>query len=141
MNRKNIVVGLVVLLLLLFVDSKFNLLVFKEKPNSTASNNCRVVDELKNLNSAINSKDYKNIATSLKRLQFRLTIAYGLETGLAGLGSKSKSPEASKLSIDLDSARKEFGKFNNLNENEIVSNIPKIQESLNKAEKTLKSSC
>jgi CRISPR/Cas system CSM-associated protein Csm2 small subunit len=115
--------------------------LFKEKSISSASNNCRVVDELKNLKSSIDSKDYKNIAINLQRLQFRLTIAYGLETGLSGSRLNSKPVPASRLSKDLDVARKEFGKFSNLTQSEIATKIPEIMNSLKNAEYSLKSSC
>jgi len=140
MNRKIVIYSLIILIFVI-ADSKFNILLFKEKSISSASNNCRVVDELKNLKSSIDSKDYKNIAINLQRLQFRLTIAYGLETGLSGSRLNSKPVPASRLSKDLDVARKEFGKFSNLTQSEIATKIPEIMDSLKNAENSLKSSC
>ena len=125
-------------LLFLFADSRYKILFFDEKPNSSS---CRVIDDLKDLSMALESSSIREIDSGIKKVRLNLTIAYGLETGLPGFESKSNSSKVSKLSKDLDSARKEFDKYKSLDESEINSKIPLVKESLKKTENLLKSHC
>lgn len=128
-------------LLFLFADSRYKILFFDEKPNSSASSSCRIIEDLSELSMALESSSIKEIDLGIKKVRFNLTVAYSLETGLPGLESKSSSDEVSKLSKDLELARKEFDRFKSLNESEIAGNIPLLQESLKKAKDLIKSHC
>jgi hypothetical protein len=128
-------------LLFLFADSRYKILFFDEKPNSSTSSSCRVIDNLRELSTALESKSIKEIDLGIKKVRFNLTVAYSLETGLSGFESKSNSDEESKLSRDLDLARKEFDRFKSLEESEIASKIPLVEESIKKTEDLLKSHC
>jgi hypothetical protein len=125
----------------LFIDSKFDLIFFKEKTNSTVSNNCKAIDELKNLESALESKGVEGISTAIKKVTLRLTLAYALETGFSGSETNSEPVKASKLSMNLDVARKEFSKFSQLTTSEISSKISEIQESVRSVKESLKDYC
>lgn len=128
-------------LLFLFADSRYKILFFDEKPNSSTSSSCRVIDNLRELSTALESKSIKEIDLGIKKVRFNLTVAYSLETGLSGFESKSNSDEESKFSRDLNLARKEFGSFGGLKESEISSKIPLVQESLKMTEELLKPYC
>jgi hypothetical protein len=128
-------------LLFLFADSRYKILFFDEKLNSSTSSSCRVIDNLRELSTALESKSIKEIDLGIKKVRFNLTVAYSLETGLSGFESKSNSEEESKLSRDLDLARKEFNRFKSLEESEISSKIPLVQESLKMTEELLKPYC
>lgn len=132
---------LLIALLFLFADSRFKILFFDEKPNSSASSSCRIIEDLSELSMALESSSIKEIDLGIKKVRFNLTVAYSLETGLPGLESTSSSDEVSKLSKDLDRARKEFDRFKSLNESEIAGNIPLLQESLKKTKDLIKSHC
>jgi hypothetical protein len=125
-------------LFFLFADSQYKILFFEEKPNSRG---CSLIDNLKELSIALESGNTKEIDLGIKKVRFNLTIAYGLETGLPGLESKSDSGEVSQLSKDLDTARKEFDKFSALEESEITRKIPLVESSLKKTQDLLKSYC
>ena len=125
-------------LLFLFADSRYKILFFDEKPNSSS---CRIIDDLNELSTALESKSIKEIDLGIKKVRFNLTVAYSLETGLSGLESNSSSNEESKLSRNLDLARKEFNRFKSLEESEIASKIPLVEESIKKTEDLLKSHC
>ena len=128
-------------LLFLFADSRYKVLFFDEKPNSSASSGCRIIEDLNELSIALVSKSIKEIDLGIKKVRFNLTVAYGLETGLSSFESKSSSNEESKLSRDLDLARKEFDRFKSLEESEIVSKIPLVEVSLKMTEELLKPYC
>lgn len=132
---------LLIALLFLFADSRYKILFFDEKPNSSASSTCRIIDNLRELSTALESKSTKEIDLGIKKVRFNLTVAYSLETGLPGLESKSSSDEESKLSKDLDRIRKEFDRFKSLEESEIASKIPLVEVSLTKTEDLLKPYC
>lgn len=132
---------LLIALLFLFADSRFKILFFDEKPNSSASSTCRIIDNLRELTTALESKSIKEIDLGIKKVRFNLTVAYSLETGLSGFESISNSDEESKLSRDLDLARKEFNRFKSLEGSEIANEIPSVEEIIKKTEDLLKSHC
>ena len=125
----------------LFVDSRLNLLIFKDKPSFNSSMNCSVLDEVKNLGDLLDSKDGKSIASSITKIKLRLNLAYGLETGFSGLLSKPKNFEESKLAASLNTAKKEFTRLGNLKESEIPGKIPEIEKFTKETESFLKSYC
>lgn len=116
-------------------------LFFDENSTLSTVKKCRIIDDLQNLNMALESRSIKEIDMGIKKVRFNLTIAYGLETGLPGFGSKSNSDQVSQLSRDLDLARKEFGRIGGLKESEIANKIPEVKESLEKTESILKPYC
>jgi hypothetical protein len=123
------------------VDSKFTILFFKDEPNFNTLINCSVIDRFKNLSDSLASKDGKNIAASISKLKLSLNIAYGAETGFSDLGMNSDPETMSKLGKSLLLVREEFSKFSNLNSNQIVAQIPKIEASAKYAESSLKDYC
>jgi hypothetical protein len=129
---------LLIALLFLFADSRYKILFFDEKPNSSS---CRIIDDLNELSTALESKSTKGIDLGIKKVRFDLTIAYGLETGLPGFESQLNSGEVSQLSKDLNTARKVFDKFSGLKESEITSKIPLVESSIKKTEDLLNSYC
>ena len=141
MKLKSLFIILVLVFGLLVVDSKFTILLFKDKPSFGASINCSVIDRFKNLSDALASKDGKNIAVSISKLKLSLNIAYSAETGFSDLGMNSDPETISKLGKSLLLVREEFSKFSNLNSDQIVSQIPKIEVTAKYAENSLKDYC
>ena len=129
---------LLVVFLFVFADSQYKILFFEEKTNSRS---CSLIDNLNELNSALESGNTKDIDLGIKKVRVNLTIAYGIETGLPGFESQSNSAQVSQLSKDLDTARKEFDRFSGLEESEITSKIALVESSIKKTEDLLKSYC
>lgn len=127
--------------LLILADSKFNVVFFKKEPNLKSVVYCSVVDEIKSLKIALESKDPKTIRLNLVRLENRLNFAYNFETGVYGLRSNSKSAKNSDFSKKLDVARKEFGSLKKIDESDLQSKIPEIVISVRSAEDSLESYC
>jgi hypothetical protein len=125
----------------LFVDSRLNLLIFKDEPSLNSSMNCSVLDEVENLGVLLDSKDGKSIASSITKIKLRLNLAYGLETGFSGLLSKPKDLKESKLAASLDTAKQEFTRLGNLKQSEIQDKLPEIQASVKSVEESLKGYC
>ena len=141
MKPKSLFLILVLVFGLLVVDSKFTILFFKDKPNFNTLINCSVIDRFKNLSDSLASKDGKNIAASISKLKLSLNIAYGAETGFSDLGMNSDPETMSKLGKSLLLVREEFSKFSNLNSDQIVAQISKIEASAKYAESSLKDYC
>jgi hypothetical protein len=124
-----------------FIDSRLNLLIFKEEPRLKSSMNCSVLEEVKNLDVFLDSKDSKGAASSISKIKLRLNLAYGLETGFSNLQSKPKATKESKLAAGLETAKKEFEKLGNLKESEIQGKITEIQKATKETESLLKPYC
>ena len=125
----------------MFIDSRLNLLIFKEEPSLKSSMNCSVLDEVKNLSVFLDSKDSKGAASSISKIKLRLNLAYGLETGFSNLQSKPKATKESKLAAGLETAKKEFTRLGNLKDREIQGKIPEIEKVSKETENLLKQYC
>ena len=135
-------VGSILLILgFLFLDSRLNLLIFKQEPSLKSSMNCSVLDEVKNLGVFLDSKDSKGVASSISKIKLRINLAYGLETEFSNLQSKLKASKESKLAAGLEKAKKEFDKLGNLKESEIQGKIPEIEKVTKETENLLKQYC
>ena len=141
MKLKSLFLILTLVFGFLVADSKFSILLFRDKSNFDTSINCRVIDRFKNLSDALDSKDGGKIASSINKLRLSLNIAYGFETGFSDLGMNSDPKITSKLGKSLLLVRKEFLRFSKLNSDQIVGQIPKIEASLKYAESALKDYC
>ena len=141
MKTKALVSSILLILGFVFIDSRLNLLIFKEEPSLKSSMNCSVLDEVKNLGVFLDSKDSKGAASSISKIKLRLNLAYGLETGFSNLQSKPKATKESKLAAGLETAKKEFEKLGNLKEIEIQVKIPEIQKATKETESLLKPYC
>ena len=141
MKTKAIVSSILLILGFVFIDSRLNLLIFKEEPSLKSSMNCSVLEEVKNLDVFLDSKDSKGAASSISKIKLRLNLAYGLETGFSNLQSKPKATKESKLAAGLETAKKEFEKLGNLKEIEIQVKIPEIQKATKETESLLKPYC
>ena len=125
----------------MFIDSRLNLLIFKEEPSLKSSMNCSVLDEVKNLGVLLESEDATSIASSISKIKLRLNLAYGLETDFSDLISKPKATKESKLAVGLETVKNKFEKLGNLKESEIQSKIPEIQKATKETESLLKPYC
>ena len=141
MKTKALVSSILLILGFVFIDSRLNLLIFKEEPSLKSSMNCSVLEEVKNLDVFLDSKDSKGAASSISKIKLRLNLAYGLETGFSNLQSKSKATKESKLVVGLETAKEEFEKLGNLKESEIQGKIPEIQKVTKETESLLKQYC
>ena len=141
MKTKALVSSILLILGFVFIDSRLNLLIFKEEPSLKSSMNCSVLEEVKNLDVFLDSKDSKGAASSISKIKLRLNLAYGLETGFSNLQSKPKATKESKLAAGLETAKKEFEKLGNLKEIEIQVKIPEIQKATKETESLLKPYC
>ena len=141
MKTKALVSSILLILGFVFIDSRLNLLIFKEEPSLKSSMNCSVLDEVKNLGVFLDSKDSKGAASSISKIKLRLNLAYGLETGFSNLQSKSKATKESKLVVGLETAKEEFEELGNLKESEIQGKIPEIQKVTKETESLLKQYC
>ena len=141
MKTKALVSSILLILGFVFIDSRLNLLIFKEEPSLKSSMNCSVLEEVKNLDVFLDSKDSKGAASSISKIKLRLNLAYGLETGFSNLQSKPKATKESKLAAGLETAKKEFEKLGNLKESEIQGKIPEIQKVTKETESLLKPYC
>ena len=141
MKTKAVITSILLILGFLFVDSRLNLLIFKEEPSLKSSMNCSVLDEVKNLSVFLDSKDSKGAASSISKIKLRLNLAYGLETGFSNLQSKSKAKKESKLAAGLETAKKEFTRLGNLKDREIQGKIPEIEKVSKETENLLKQYC
>ena len=103
--------------------------------------NCSVLDEVKNLDVFLDSKDSKGVAASISKIKLRINLAYGLETEFSNLQSKPKASKESKLAAGLEKAKKEFDKLGNLKESEIQVKIPEIEKVTKETENLLKQYC
>ena len=141
MKTKAVITSILLILGFLFVDSRLNLLIFKEEPSLKSSMNCSVLDEVKNLSVFLDSKDSKGAASSISKIKLRLNLAYGLETGFSNLQSKPKATKESKLAAGLETAKKEFTRLGNLKDREIQGKIPEIEKVSKETENLLKQYC
>ena len=141
MKTKALVSSILLILGFVFIDSRLNLLIFKEEPSLKSSMNCSVLDEVKTLGVFLDSKDSKGAASSISKIKLRLNLAFGLETGFSNLQSKPKATKESKLAAGLETAKKEFEKLGNLKEIEIQVKIPEIQKATKETESLLKPYC
>ena len=141
MKTKALVSSILLILGFVFIDSRLNLLIFKEEPSLKSSMNCSVLDEVKNLGVFLDSKDSKGAASSISKIKLRLNLAYGLETGFSNLQSKPKATKESKLVVGLETAKEEFEELGNLKESEIQGKIPEIQKVTKETESLLKQYC
>ena len=141
MKTKALVSSILLILGFVFIDSRLNLLIFKEEPSLKSSMNCSVLDEVKNLGVFLDSKDSKGAASSISKIKLRLNLAYGLETGFSNLQSKPKATKESKLVVGLETAKEEFEELGNLKESEIQGKIPEIQKVTKETESLLKPYC
>ena len=141
MKTKAVITSILLILGFLFVDSRLNLLIFKEEPSLKSSMNCSVLDEVKNLGVFLDSKDSKGAASSISKIKLRLNLAYGLETGFSNLQSKPKATKESKLAAGLETAKKEFTRLGNLKDREIQGKIPEIEKVSKETENLLKQYC
>ena len=141
MKTKALVSSILLILGFVFIDSRLNLLIFKEEPSLKSSMNCSVLDEVKNLGVFLDSKDSKGAASSISKIKLRLNLAYGLETGFSNLQSKPKATKESKLAAGLEKAKKEFEKLGNLKESAIQAKIPEIEKVTKETENLLKPYC
>ena len=141
MKTKALVSSILLILGFVFIDSRLNLLIFKEEPSLKSSMNCSVLEEVKNLDVFLDSKDSKGAASSISKIKLRLNLAYGLETGFSNLQSKSKATKESKLVVGLETAKEEFEELGNLKESEIQGKIPEIQKVTKETESLLKQYC
>ena len=141
MKTKALVSSILLILGFVFIDSRLNLLIFKEEPSLKSSMNCSVLEEVKNLDVFLDSKDSKGAASSISKIKLRLNLAYGLETGFSNLQSKPKATKESKLAAGLETAKKEFEELGNLKESEIQGKIPEIQKVTKETESLLKPYC
>ena len=141
MKTKALVSSILLILGFVFIDSRLNLLIFKEEPTLKSSMNCSVLDEVKNLGVLLESEDATSIASSISKIKLRLNLAYGLETGFSDLISKPKATKESKLAAGFEKAKKEFEKLGNLIVSEIQSKIPEIQKATKETESLLKPYC
>ena len=141
MKTKALVSSILLILGFVFIDSRLNLLIFKEEPSLKSSMNCSVLDEVKNLGVLLESEDAMSIASSISKIKLRLNLAYGLETGFSNLQSKPKATKESKLVVGLETAKEEFEELGNLKESEIQGKIPEIQKVTKETESLLKPYC
>ena len=141
MKTKALVSSILLILGFVFIDSRLNLLIFKEEPSLKSSMNCSVLDEVKNLSVFLDSKDSKGAASSISKIKLRLNLAYGLETGFSNLQSKPKATKESKLAAGLETAKKEFTRLGNLKDREIQGKIPEIEKVSKETENLLKQYC
>ena len=141
MKTKALVSSIFLILGFVFIDSRLNLLIFKEEPSLKSSMNCSVLEEVKNLDVFLDSKDSKGAASSISKIKLRLNLAYGLETGFSNLQSKPKATKESKLVVGLETAKEEFEELGNLKESEIQGKIPEIQKVTKETESLLKQYC
>ena len=72
MKTKALVSSILLILGFVFIDSRLNLLIFKEEPSLKSSMNCSVLDEVKNLGVFLDSKDSKGAASSISKIKLRL---------------------------------------------------------------------
>jgi hypothetical protein len=141
LKTKALATSILLILGFLFVDSRLNLLIFKQEPSLKSSMNCSVLDEVKNLVVLLESEDGKGVASSISKIKLRLNLAYGLETGFSNLQSKPKATKESKLAAGLETAKKEFEKLGNLKESEIQGKIPEIEKVAKETENFVKPHC
>ena len=141
MKTKALVSSILLILGFVFIDSRLNLLIFKEEPSLKSSMNCSVLDEVKNLGVFLDSKDSKGAASSISKIKLRLNLAYGLETGFSNLQSKPKATKESKLAAGLETAKKEFTRLGNLKDREIQGKMSEIEKVTKETESLLKQYC
>ena len=127
--------------LFLIADSRFNLLLFNEKPSLNRVVECEAVNQISNLEMALESEDPSAIAEGMRKMESRLRIALIFESGPSGLGTNLEPVKPSDIFRNIDSARREFREFSKLSESEIPSKIPEIQASVRSVKESLKGYC
>ena len=141
MKYKSVLLILGLVALFFIADSRFNLLPFNEKPSLSRVVECEAVNQVSNLEIALESEDPSSIAEGIRKMESRLRIALIFEPGPSGLGTNSAPVKASEIYKDIDSARKEFREFSKLSESEIPGKIPEIEASVKSVEESLKGYC
>ena len=141
MKFKSVLLILSLIALFFIADSRLNILPSDEKPSLGTVVECEAVNQVSNLEIALESEDPSAIAEGIRKMESRLRIALIFESGPSGIGTNSEPVKASEIYKDIDSARMEFREFSKLSESEIPGKIPEIQARVRNLKESLKGYC
>jgi hypothetical protein len=127
--------------LFLVLDSRAHFLFFKDEPSMASIAECRVSDEFKKLDSAIDSKNSESIAKSINIIIFNINVSYSFETKFQKFTVGIDQTKISLKAKKLDQVKIEFDKFSNMSNEDILKNLPRIRSAAKAAEDTLKGIC
>lgn len=141
MKLKAIVFLLLASLVFLIADSKFHLLLFQDKSSPQAALNCAIVEQLNNLEIALDSKNSEVISRDINKLIFQMNLSYGYETNFSYFSKNQKTDSDSNTAQNIRDIRSQFDKYIKIDADSLSRYIPEIKSLRDQAQEALKDIC